>query len=438
MDIYFTSVLYHYPANILTVLDADIIEIESEANLEFRTWSASEDISEEPFTIYLQSEAILQYVATGLYEEEIEAIESYPILRYSAPPGFTTISKITLTSEAILRYVSPVRLTIGEPAAFQIISEALFKLVHAGTLATEEIVPGYEIESSATLYYNHPIGLTVIPSTAAIQLTSRATLWYVLEEGIISAITVVTEPAGIEIESEAVLMYGGVTETLLRVIGYLDAISITSGALLYYYSRGDFEKIYLLPYQIVGMGALAYYDQGVIQIGSLSIELIESDPLLIYELPEGVTGIIETEIYETWALTSQAWNPSMYSNFNFNSYVEIEGRYYGAKDDGIYLLEGTDDEGSLIRAGVRLHANLGLHGIKRIREVIAEKCGKTARLRVTEPVDYTYRDFPLKRKAFEGNRDLMGREFIMDFQDFDELGHLRIIPQAMVRDGREG
>jgi len=57
---------------------------------------------------------------------------------------------------------------------------------------------------------------------------------------------------------------------------------------------------------------------------------------------------------------------------------------------------------------------------------------------VTETEDNTYRDFSLKRNVFQGNRDVLGREFYMDFQDFEELGHLRIVPQAMVRDGRSG
>ena len=33
-----------------------------------------------------------------------------------------------------------------------------------------------------------------------------------------------------------------------------------------------------------------------------------------------------------------------------NSFVEIDGKYYGASSDGLYLLEGSDDAGAPIDA----------------------------------------------------------------------------------------
>ena len=39
-----------------------------------------------------------------------------------------------------------------------------------------------------------------------------------------------------------------------------------------------------------------------------------------------------------------------YTNYEMNSFVEIDGKYYGASSDGLYLLEGSDDAGAPIDA----------------------------------------------------------------------------------------
>jgi len=423
-----------YPVVGISLPTADIIELESEAILEYISWAATEDISEEPFPIIITSTARLEYHALGISGEEAEPIVSQAVLKYVAPSGFISIGVIQLTSEAVLRYISPVRLTFGAPAALTIASEALVKYIHAGILALEEIVPGYQIASTALLHYYHPSGLTVVPSTAAIQIQSKATLWYVREDGI--TFSVITEPTILEIESQPTLMYGGLTETLLRIISFVGGISIESGALLYYYSKATFDTIIPLPFLFASDALLELYGENTLILPQWAIGEIDSDPILIYDPGEG--GIIETELAETWVITTQSWHPSMYSNWGFNSYIEVDGQYYGAKGDGIYLLEGQNDEGSLIRPGVRLFTNLGEHGLKRIRKVLAENCGVMTRLRVTEPVDNTYADLSLERRIFKGNRRIMGRDFVLDFMDFDELGHLKVTEGTMVRDGRKG
>lgn len=45
---------------------------------------------------------------------------------------------------------------------------------------------------------------------------------------------------------------------------------------------------------------------------------------------------------------------STYTNYNFNSFAKLNGRYFGATDAGIYELTGADDDGTAIDASVVL------------------------------------------------------------------------------------
>ena len=68
------------------------------------------------------------------------------------------------------------------------------------------------------------------------------------------------------------------------------------------------------------------------------------------------SGIVESmasylgEPVTAWVFTLGAEVPpvSRYSDFGFNSFVQIGGRYYAAGDDGIYELRGDDDGGEEI------------------------------------------------------------------------------------------
>lgn len=55
---------------------------------------------------------------------------------------------------------------------------------------------------------------------------------------------------------------------------------------------------------------------------------------------------------EVWVVNHATGGSTRYENYDFNSYAKIGDQYYGAKNDGVYVLEGDDDEGSPIRASV--------------------------------------------------------------------------------------
>lgn len=55
-----------------------------------------------------------------------------------------------------------------------------------------------------------------------------------------------------------------------------------------------------------------------------------------------------------WVLNTETGATSRYENFGYNSYCQLDGRYYGCKPDGVYLLEGDSDNGLPIQAMIDL------------------------------------------------------------------------------------
>jgi hypothetical protein len=70
---------------------------------------------------------------------------------------------------------------------------------------------------------------------------------------------------------------------------------------------------------------------------------------------QGVTINGEGEI-ETWVINMEgdAFGTTQYQNFDFNSYAEIDGHFYGAGAGGLVLLEGDTDDGVPIQSVVSL------------------------------------------------------------------------------------
>lgn len=66
-------------------------------------------------------------------------------------------------------------------------------------------------------------------------------------------------------------------------------------------------------------------------------------------------------------VVSEAGQSSRYEGYEFNSFGKIGARYYGMKADGLYLLEGEDDDGTPIKASVGLGMHdFGTSALKRI------------------------------------------------------------------------
>jgi hypothetical protein len=56
----------------------------------------------------------------------------------------------------------------------------------------------------------------------------------------------------------------------------------------------------------------------------------------------------------SYVINANTFAVTKYRNFNFNSFAHLEGIYYGMNDDGIYELDGSDDNGTAIDATITL------------------------------------------------------------------------------------
>jgi hypothetical protein len=142
-------------------------------------------------------------------------------------------------------------------------------------------------------------------------------------------------------------------------------------------------------------------------------------------------GPVDPGVFATYALTGVRGEPSLYSRFNFNSYAKYRDQYFGAGEDGIYLLEGADDAGEEIHSGVRLGPmNFGTDREKRLRLL---RCGgKTvgAQVKVSNGNGSAgYYDVVEGRAGV--SREVQGREITIEISNFDTLDHLEIVPLVL-------
>lgn len=78
---------------------------------------------------------------------------------------------------------------------------------------------------------------------------------------------------------------------------------------------------------------------------------------------------LDTGEYVAWVMNTDNRAISRYTNFPFNSFAKIGGRYYGAAADGLHRLDGEDDDGVAVTARVRMGLSaLGTRRLKRIPE----------------------------------------------------------------------
>lgn len=73
--------------------------------------------------------------------------------------------------------------------------------------------------------------------------------------------------------------------------------------------------------------------------------------------------------YIAWVLNTESKGLTRYTNYPFNSFMEVGGRYYGVTSTYLYRLDGDDDAGTPISAKLRLGlSSLGTRKLKRIPE----------------------------------------------------------------------
>lgn len=141
---------------------------------------------------------------------------------------------------------------------------------------------------------------------------------------------------------------------------------------------------------------------------------------------------LTSEIFDGWAMIGNGLGVSLYTGLNFNSYAVFQEQAYGAGADGVFLLEGDDDNGVRIRTGMRLKkANFGTRTHKRLRSVDMNDGNDDASVRIE--VDGNEGTFFQEPNGWRIPRDLQGKEFVIDVLDFEELSHLNLTPVVLAR-----
>jgi hypothetical protein len=148
-----------------------------------------------------------------------------------------------------------------------------------------------------------------------------------------------------------------------------------------------------------------------------------------------LAGATPAEVFEAWVLSGQAFEPSVFSGFNFNSFAVHRGQAYAAGEDGIYLLGADTDAGETIHAGARIGpVNFGADRDKRIRGIQYGQGGKNTRIRVkSENGDVGVFEPDRDENRVVVSRDIQGREFTIDIMDFEELSHFEMTALRLAR-----
>jgi hypothetical protein len=153
-------------------------------------------------------------------------------------------------------------------------------------------------------------------------------------------------------------------------------------------------------------------------------------------LPEGLSledlSAVSGDVWEAWAFNGQTFEPSVYSGFAFNSYAVDDGLTYAAREEGIYVLDGTTDAGAVIHSGVILSpAMFGTLNRKRFQRGFFDVSGAAPVVR--GEVGGVGSSILILRSRATFPRSLVGNKWTFLVAEFDELGQVELFPTIVTR-----
>lgn len=109
------------------------------------------------------------------------------------------------------------------------------------------------------------------------------------------------------------------------------------------------------------------------------------------------------DVFRSWAINLGTSALTEYRNFNFNSLIRFAGTYLGASDEGVFVLEGSDDNGAEIEAWAKTGiSDFGSSHIKSIpRAYVGYRADGNLILRVTTDGGQQ-RDYLIEKSASPG------------------------------------
>lgn len=104
--------------------------------------------------------------------------------------------------------------------------------------------------------------------------------------------------------------------------------------------------------------------------------------------------VVADDDYQVWVVDWEDLSSVVYEQYAFNSFAKIGDQYFGAKADGVYLLEGATDAGQAIRSKVHFgRHDFGTRAQKQMPYVYAGISGSgdmVLRVQVDKGAVYTY------------------------------------------------
>lgn len=151
------------------------------------------------------------------------------------------------------------------------------------------------------------------------------------------------------------------TATEASIISFMEAVADT---------QADVQLFVLLnsSMQVTGLFTLQTVLSALIDSGFTVDDDMTTSQVLKALLASIMDASIQVgqhaEPMTVWALNMDINGSTRYEDYDFNSFAELDGVYYGARSDGIYKLEGRDDSGTDVSASVNF-GNLSFGSINR-------------------------------------------------------------------------
>lgn len=120
-------------------------------------------------------------------------------------------------------------------------------------------------------------------------------------------------------------------------------------------SAGQLQSVHTMQVAVLMEMLSGMVASGVYTIlGEFDLALNSQLRIESAQMLTGVTGASLNETSRVWVVNMDTGASVQYDNYGFNSYFKRDGIAYGVADDGIYKLEGADDNGAQIDALVDL------------------------------------------------------------------------------------
>ncbi|MGA0610108.1 hypothetical protein [Caldimonas sp. KR1-144] len=125
---------------------------------------------------------------------------------------------------------------------------------------------------------------------------------------------------------------------------------------------------------------------------------------------------------QVWIINTETGASGMYEAYDFNSYGLLDGQAFGVKSDGVYLLDGDDDEGQPIRASAAIgKTDFGTRQEKRLEAAylgVSSTGGMLLKVTLPDGTEYVY-EARTSSEALEQQRIDVGRGIRATFLTFE-------------------